>query len=142
MRILYGLFFFFLLASTHAQEANSSRESKEIIALELQLCGLLERGAFDEYATHITQDYGLTTHQGQFLTREEALAQWKGIGSGYKMTPSEMRVRVYGNTAILTARVIGPAGGSGDRITKTFVRVKGKWLLAALHFSQIAEPSK
>jgi hypothetical protein len=53
-----------------------------------------------------------------------------------------MRVRVYGNTAILTARVVGPDGGQGDRIAKTFVRINGEWLLAALHSSQIAEPPR
>ena len=63
-------------------------------------------------------------------------------GPGYKMSPSEMRVRVYGNTAILTARVVGPDGGQGDRIAKTFVRINGEWLLAALHSSQIAEPPR
>jgi hypothetical protein len=142
MRVLYGLISVLALATAGAREVTAPRVTNEIIALELQLCGLLERGAFDEYATHITQDYTLTTPQGQFLTREEALASWRSIGPGYKMTPSEMRVRVYGNTAILTARVVGPTGGSGDRITKTFVRIKGKWLLAALHVSDIAEPRK
>jgi len=142
MGIICAFLSILLLAPVHAQEMNAASESKAIIALELELCSLLERGAFDEYATHITPDYALTTLQGEFLTREEALASWRAIGSGYKMTPSEMRVRVYGNTAILTARVVGPSGGSGDRITKTFVRSKGKWLLAALHASQIAEPQK
>ncbi|HEY8051672.1 MAG TPA: hypothetical protein VIE42_02580 [Steroidobacteraceae bacterium] len=38
---------------------NTSRDADAIIALELQLTGLLERGAFDEYARHLTPDYAL-----------------------------------------------------------------------------------
>ncbi len=140
MRILCSLIAIFLLASVHAQETSAPGEAKAIIALELELTRLLERGAIDEYASHLTPDYALTTLQGQLMPREEALAFWRAKGPGYKMTPSEMQVRVYGNTAILRARVLGPEGGAGDRITKTFVRVKGKWLLAALHVSRIAGP--
>jgi len=132
-----------LLGSVNAQQLNTSRDADAIIALELKLTDLLERGAFEEYAEHLTSDYALTTSQGELITRDQALASWRARGPGYKMTPSQMHVRVYGNTAILTARVVGPSGGAGDRITKTFVRTHGKWLLAALHSSQITdEPSK
>lgn len=141
MRFLhYGVIAALLLPCAHAQEAGGSREGGEIVALELELSHLLERGAFEQYADHLTPDYALTTLDGQVMTREEALAWWRAVGPGVKMIPSEMRVRFYGNTAILTARVVGPAGGPGDRITKTFVRVNGQWLLAALHVSQIAKP--
>ena len=120
-----------------------SSDAKAIIALELELTGLLERGAFDDYATHLASGYFLTTPQGQVVTRSEALASWRARGPGDKMVPDEMRVRVYGDTAILSARVVdADAGPGGDRITKTFVRVKGKWLLAALHISQIVKPQK
>lgn len=138
MRILCSLMLTFLLASAHAQDKQASSEADAIIALEMALTRLLERGALDEYASHLTPDYALTTPQGQVISRESALSYWRAQGPGYKMIPSEMHVRVYGNAAILSARVVGPQGGAGDRITKTFVRMKGKWLLAALHVSQIA----
>ncbi len=116
-----------------------SRGADAIVALELKLTDLLERGAFDEYARYLAPDYTLTTLQGQLLTREQALAWWRAQGPGYKMIPSQMQVRVYSDMAILTARVDGPGGRRGDRITKTFVFVGDKWLLAALHVSQIAD---
>ncbi len=140
MRILCcGVMALLLLGSVNAQGRDASRDTETIIALELELTGLLERGAFDEYARHLAPDYALTTPQGELISRDQALASWRARGPGYKMTPSQMHVRIYGNAAILTARVVGPNGGAGDRITKTFVRAHGKWLLAALHSSQIAE---
>jgi hypothetical protein len=142
MRILCSLICLFLVTGVHAQEMSASGESRAIIALELKLTNLIEHGAIEEYASHLAPDYTLTTPEGQVINREGALAFWRAQGPGYKMTPTEMHVRVYGNTAILSARVVGPSGGAGDRITKTFVRIKGKWLLAALHVSQIAEPPK
>lgn len=129
-----------LLGSVHAQEVTASRDADAIIALELKLTDLLERSALDEYTNHLTPDYAPTTPDGHLITRDEALASWRSHGPGYKMIPSDMRVRVKGDTAILTARVLGPDGGPGTRITKTFVRINGSWLLAALHSSQIAEP--
>ena len=130
-----GLVALLSLGSVTAQ--NKSADADAIVSLELKLTDLLERGAWDEYAGHLTPDYALTTREGQFLSREQALASWRARGPGFKMTPSQMQVRVYDNTAILTARIANPNGA--DRITKTFVRVGGKWLLAALHVSQIID---
>ena len=130
-----------LLGSANAQD--TSHDADAIVALELKLTELLGRGAFDEYAGYLTPDYALTTAQGQLLTRDQALAWWRAQGPGYKMTPSDMHARVYGNAAILTARVLSPGEGAGARITKTFVRINGSWRLAALHVSLITdEPGK
>jgi hypothetical protein len=62
------------LGGAHAQEVSASRDADAIIALELKLADLLERSALDEYASYLTPDYALTTPQGQFMTRDEALA--------------------------------------------------------------------
>jgi hypothetical protein len=144
MRVLIsGVMALLLLGSVSAQQLKTSHDVDAIIALELKLTDLLARGALDEYAGYLAPDYALTTSQGALITRDQALAFWRARGPGYKMTPSQMHVRVYGNTAILTALVVGPSGGAGDRITKIFVRAHGKWLLAALHSSQVAdEPGK
>ena len=137
IRVLtFGFVGLYSLGTVLAQ--HTSHDADAIIALELKLTDLLERGAWDEYARHLTPDYALTTFQGQLLTRDQALGWWRAQGPGTTMTPSEMRVRIYGNTAILTARVANSKEGAA-RITKTFVRIDGKWLLAALHVSLIAE---
>src|SRR5258708_30731675 len=138
MRILWCcVAVLFLFGCAHMRETNTSEDVNAIIALELQLTDLLERGAIDENERHLAPDYGLTTSDGELLNRDQALAFWRDRGPGLKLTPSQMQVRVYNASALLTARVVGPDGGSGDRITKTFVRIKGSWFLAALHSSHI-----
>ena len=116
----------------------ASADSAAIVRLELELTRLLEAGQFDRYADHLTEDYALTSPDGQLLSRARALAQWQARGRGTRMTPRGMWVRVYGDAAVLTAEVSGGAEGTRNRITKLFVRQGRQWRLAALHSSRIA----
>ena len=99
-----------------------SADSAAIVALELEMSRLLMAGRIDEYATHLTADYARTTRQGKLERRDAALGSWRSRGAAGPMHPTDLWVRVYGN---------------GIRITKTFVRQQGRWLLAALHGSDI-----
>lgn len=124
-----------------AQAPSRSADSAAIVDLELELSRLLEAGAWDAYATHLTADYALTTIQGTLEPRAEALAGWRVRGAGVHMVPTDMWVRVYGDAAILTAIVSSGSAQHGHRarITKTFIRENGHWLLAALHSSLIPD---
>ncbi len=56
------------------------------------------------------------------------------------MRPTDLWVRVYGDAAVLTGVVAGAdSSAPRTRITKTFVRQQGQWLLAALHSSGTSE---
>lgn len=94
---------------------------------------LLERGAIDEYAQHLAPDYARTTQRGRLETRAQALAAWRAAPSSRRVTPTQLWVRVYGDAAVLTGLLVSPDGGPAIRITKTFVRLNGRWALAALH---------
>lgn len=115
-----------------------SVDSAAIVALELEMGRLLVQGRIDEYATHLTSDYARTTRQGVVEGRNAALASWRARGPTGPTWPVDLWVRVYGDAAVLTGAV-GGADTSAPRIriTKTFVRQHGRWLLAALHGSEI-----
>jgi hypothetical protein len=116
-----------------------SADSAAIIALELELTRLLAAGRIDEYATHLTADYARTTHQGRLESRDIALASWRARGPSAPANPTGLWVRLYGDAAILTGEVASSdTTAPRVRITKTFVRQGGRWLLAALHGSTIA----
>jgi hypothetical protein len=122
----------------YAQRA--STDSAAIVALEVEMTRLLAAGRVDEYATHLTSDYARTTRQGTLERRDAALASWRARGASGLMRPSELWVRVYGDAAVLTGVVAGAdPSSSRTRMTKTFVRWQGRWLLAALHSSTIAQ---
>ena len=116
----------------------ASADSAAIVALELEMSGLLMAGRIDEYAMHLTSDYARTTQQGILEGRDAALASWRARGPTGPTKPVNLWVRVYGDAAVLTGAIAGAdASAPRIRITKTFVRQHGRWLLAALHGSEI-----
>ena len=123
-----------------AQEG-ASADSAAIVALELEMTRLLMTGRIDDYATHLTADYARTTRDGTLERRDAALASWRARGSSGPAQPIDLWVRVYGDAAVLTGAIAGAdTTAPRIRITKTFVRQQGTWLLAALHGSAIAPP--
>ena len=116
----------------------ASADSAAIVALEFEMSRLLVEGRLDEYATHLTSDYARTTRQGVLEGRDAALASWRARGPTGPTQPVDLWVRVYGDAAVLTGAIAGTETGAPRiRITKTFVRQHGRWLLAALHGSEI-----
>ena len=134
---------FFLVGLALSQPLNgqsASADSAAIVALEVELSRLLAAGQIDQYATHLTSDYARTTPQGRLERRDAALASWRSHGSTRPMQPADLWVRVYGDAAVLTGVIDAPdVGATRLRITKTFVRQNGRWLLAALHGSVIPQ---
>ena len=116
----------------------ASADSAAIVALELEMSRLLVQGRIDEYATHLTSDYARTTRQGVVEGRDVAVASWRARGPTGPAQPVDLWVRVYDEAAVLTGAIAGTDTSAPQiRITKTFVRQHGRWLLAALHGSEI-----
>ena len=91
-----------------------------------------------------SDDYTFVTLRGELRTKAEIV---KGFQSGsYKYesrTISDLDVRVYGNTAIVTGRSIqkGMENGkdySGDyRFTRVYVKQNGRWTTVALQTTPV-----
>jgi hypothetical protein len=132
------------LASVQSVAAqHASTDSAAIVALEHEMSDLLRDGRIDEYATHLTSDYARTTRDGIVEGRDVALASWRARGPTGHTQPIDLWVRVYGDAAVLTGAVAGSdTTAPRIRITKTFVRQRGRWLLAALHGSEIPQHAR
>lgn len=93
-----------------------------------------------------SDDYTFITLRGEMRTKSDIL---KGFASGsfhYESRHiSDLTVRVYGNTAVVTGRSIqkGIENGkdySGDyRFTRVYVKQKGRWLTVALQTTLIRQ---
>jgi ketosteroid isomerase-like protein len=91
-----------------------------------------------------SDDYTFITLRGELRTKPDIL---KGFASGsfhYESRQiSDLKVRVYGDTAIVTGRSVqkGMENGkdySGDyRFTRVYVKENGRWLTAALQTTLI-----
>jgi ketosteroid isomerase-like protein len=90
-------------------------------------------------------DYVLTDWRGVVKNRAEALAEWRAGKHQYESYQSDdIRVRIYGDTAIVTARVTRKSGSDAENIgrfrhTRVFVRQNGRWRLVATQVTRIAQ---
>lgn len=92
-----------------------------------------------------TNDYTFVTPAGTIQTKEQRLAPMRSGELHYTSARyDEIVVRVYGSTAVATARVVvqsrmGTTDTSGAfRATLVLVKIHGRWLMVASHASALA----
>ncbi|HET9334016.1 MAG TPA: nuclear transport factor 2 family protein [Gemmatimonadota bacterium] len=104
----------------------------EIEALEYQLIDLLERRDLDAYASHLAEDYVRVNAAGQVDSKESVLEGFRSGGGNTRMVPSDLQVRMYGDTAILSFVLTMERDGEiarRSRMVKVFVRRDGRWIM-------------
>lgn len=102
-------------------------------------------GDTDFLARILMDDFVGIGPRGFMLTKEQWLARYQSGDLRHEsFTWDEVQVRVYGDAAVATGRQT-QQGRHKDhdiagqfRVTQVFVRQGGRWLLAALHLSDIA----
>src|SRR5882762_11803567 len=90
--------------SAHA-DANPVAEG-EIKALVLKLAELIVHGGWDEYAKYLTSDYLHTRDNGHVESKDEALASLRDVKRKIivmEIEPSDLEIRIYGDTAVSNA---------------------------------------
>jgi len=92
-----------------------------------------------------SDDYTFVTPAGAIQTKAERLAPMRSGQLRYaSVRYDEIVVRVYGTTAVATARVVtqarmGTTDASGAfRATLVMSRIRGRWLMVASHASALA----
>jgi ketosteroid isomerase-like protein len=105
----------------------------EIEALEYHLIDLLEQRDLDAYASFVAEDYVRVNAAGLVDSKESVLDQFRsGAGSGGTSIPSDLDVRIYGDTAVLTFVLTIERHGETvrrSRLVKVFVRRDGRWIM-------------
>jgi uncharacterized protein (TIGR02246 family) len=94
-------------------------------------------------------DYTWTSPDGEVWTKARDIEFVKSMGSGKDVTMSqviaEMKVRVYGDTAVVIGRDIveekieGKDVSHQERWTDTWIKRDGRWVCVAGHSSVIAQ---
>jgi ketosteroid isomerase-like protein len=120
---------FLLALATPTVSADSAPAVEaEIKQLELTLAGYLSRGEIDAYAPNLAEDYVLVSDDGSVLSKAEVLAEFRRAnGPRVLLEPTKLKVRVYGDTAVLTGDL--RFGSGHGRFTKVFIRRAGRWYL-------------
>ena len=139
--LLFGLFLTSLMAAQHAAIASRSpldigeqETIRQIVDLERQTKeASLHRDA-DFCQRTLADDYVGVTPLGQIATKQDVLRARKSGQLRYDtMDITEMVVRVYGDTAIVTARAdvkgrqLGEDFSGPYRFTRVWIRRAGHW---------------
>jgi uncharacterized protein (TIGR02246 family) len=122
------------------QNVNSAPSSEqEIRTLEDERNRAILKGDASALERMTADDYTFITLRGELRTKSEIV---KGFQSGSfkyeSRTISDLNIRVYGDTAVVTGRSTqkGSENGkdySGDyRFTRVYVKHNGRWLTVAL----------
>jgi uncharacterized protein (TIGR02246 family) len=101
----------------------------------------------DRIGAFMADDWVIVSWSG-VTTREDFLSYVRSgvLGHSRMEGVGERRVRVYGDTAVLTVRVLSTAQYGGEDIdadewtTDVFVRREGRWLCALTHITPV-EPT-
>ena len=133
-----------LLSAFGQNFAPASSTEQEIKTLEEERNRALLHGDAAALERMTSDDYTFITLRGELRTESEIV---KGFQSGLfkydSRTISDLNVRVYGDTAIVTGRSTqkGSERGkdySGDyRFTRVYVKQNGRWLSVALQATLI-----
>jgi uncharacterized protein (TIGR02246 family) len=126
-------------AKVFAQASSTSQTEEEIKALEEDRNRAIVQGDAAALERMTADDYTFITLRGELRTKSEIV---KGFQSGsfkYESRQiSDLRIRVYGDTAVVTGRSTqkGTENGkdySGDyRFTRVYIKQNGRWMTVAL----------
>ena len=119
--------------------SSTSSAEKEIRALEEERNQAILHGDAAALERMTSDDYTFITLRGELRTKAEIVKGFRSGSFKYESrTISDLKGRVYGDTAIVTGRSSqqGKENGkdySGDyRFTRVYVKQKGQWVTVAL----------
>jgi ketosteroid isomerase-like protein len=138
----------FVTAQQRTTSSTSDKKSVEekIKSLEDERNQAILHGDFATLDRMTSEDYTFVTLRGELRTKEDILKGFKTGSFKYDSREvSDMNVRVYGDTAIVTGRAIqkGMENGkdySGDyRFTRVYIKQHGRWVTVALQVTLISK---
>ncbi len=123
--------------------AASEAEAARLEALERELVAAIGRKDLATYDRIVADDYAVTDVSGKAITKPQIMASYRDGTRGYRdLTIYDVVARVYGDTAVVTARTRGFRVEDGHelenrvRYIRVFARRGGTWRAVA----QMAAP--
>lgn len=131
--------------STLLAQVTSGSQVEAVLAYERAACAAYQRNDAAALDSLIHDSYTLTDSKGVITTKADDIRDAKAKIVEYSTFHNEdMRVRIYGNSAIVTGRTIlkGKARDGTDvdvevRFTDTVILVDGRWRIVAGHVSRL-----
>jgi ketosteroid isomerase-like protein len=135
-----------VLAGAGAPEPKEASDVAELTRLEAVWNEAHKRGDAEALDGLWADDLVVSVPRMAVLTRPDALAVARsGRMKFQRYDTSELRVRVYGDAAVVTGRLQRTRDMGGRvldddwRFTKVYVRHEGRWQVVAFHASEAAQ---
>jgi len=137
----FALTFVTSLLLAFAQERD---EANAVLQAERDLATAYLKSDADGIAEGVMEDYTLTNSMGKITTRADDIGEARKNDPKYEIFENyDMKVRVHGDTAVVTGKTHtkGVSGGKSFdfqfQFTDTFVKDGGRWRLFAGHVSKL-----
>ncbi len=125
------------------------KEEEELIALSHEWDRAMVRNDADAIGRYLADDWVIVGSDGRVGDKATFLALVKsGALTHDVMESHDMNVRVYSDTAIVTARGVSGGKYQGqpfrelERVSCVFVRQVGQWRCVLTHLSRLAPPER
>ena len=139
-------FFSFTLESSVQKHDEEGKDQQELRRLEDEWLGSYLSGDKTVFDRIVADDFTATDESATFRnkTQEREVIQAPPPSIKSSLTNEDVRVRVYGDAAIVTGRIVvrtqlpGQAEiGFQSRFTDTFLKRQARWQVAARHYSRL-----
>lgn len=133
------------LAMMAAGAAHAGDNNEELLRLDREISVATWAGDAVWFEENLADDYVLITPGGVVRNKRDVIREL--ATPGLKMDPYEpfdVQVRVYGDAAVVTGRMLqrftlgGVRYANDLRYTDIYVKRKGRWVLVSAHTSAVA----
>lgn len=113
----------------------------DVRALEREWLDAYEKRDTDAMQRIVAEDFTIYFENGDSQTKAQLVAMIaRNAGKpGPKFVTEDVVARAYGDTVVLTGRVINTTQKSASRYTDTYVRRNGRWQVVASHLGKVKE---
>ena len=140
--VISSFFVFVMLGSAWAQS-----DEEQLMKLETDRAAAVVKGDVATLEKQTSDDYTLINMNGQMSGKAQMVNAFKtGLTKLTSNEPSDMKVRVYGNTAVITGKadVKGTLGGKDTNgqimFTRVYLKKNGTWQSVAFQQTAVANP--
>jgi ketosteroid isomerase-like protein len=131
-----------------ARQDNLSGAEQEVRKLEREWLDAYEKNDAAAMDRIVAEGFTITFPNGGVQTKPQLMSMIRAPRKGPppKFHTEGVESRAYGDTVILTGRVVGEFQQDGktvrdvSRYTDTYVKMKGRWQVVASHLSNVEAP--
>lgn len=143
---------FSVLQAVGAQTRQENEAEREVRKLERAWLDAYEQHDAKAMDTIVADDFVITFPDGSMQTKPQIIASIKAprnpASPRLKFYTEDVRARAYGDTVILTGRVVteyprdGKTVREQSRYTDTYVKLRGRWQVVASHLSNAPQAER